>query len=443
MRKFWIVLLSIGLIVAFTMPVSAADVKFSGSYIAQGYYENNRTVTDPEGSSVSNVWQRLRVQTVFQVQEGLTLTTRFDAMEKVWGAARSTTAGGTNSGSVSYENENLKFEHVYVTANLPFGRLMVGYQQQSVFGTQAFDSGDATYGPRVRYDYFYGPWQFLALWDKVEGAKDYSVTGPAGTPAETDKDANKYDVAFMYHGKQWDFGLLLITLWDSTTATPSATRPEGYKRTWFVFDPYVKATLGPVYFEAEAVYIMGKTRDYEETGKDQDKNSLSLYAKVQGNIGPAYVGLLGVYIQGDDNASDSKDKAGYPGGSDFNPCLILFNYDLTRWEGVQGGYTGTNGTGSEMRNVWLGQAFVGIKPIPKLDIKLAAAYAKADKTAPNWEDKDIGTEVDLTVSYKIFDNLEYMIGGGYLFAGDYYKGISQSNKVENDYLLTHKLTLTF
>ena len=42
MKKLWIVLLSVALIMAFTMPVSAVDVKFSGSYVIQGYYDNDR-----------------------------------------------------------------------------------------------------------------------------------------------------------------------------------------------------------------------------------------------------------------------------------------------------------------------------------------------------------------------------------------------------------------
>jgi hypothetical protein len=58
-------------------------------------------------------------------------------------------------------------------------------------------------------------------------------------------------------------------------------------------------------------------------------------------------------------------------------------------------------------------------------------------------DSDLGHEVDLMATYKIYDNLSYMIGGAYLFAGDWFKGTNENNKVENDYLLTHKLTLTF
>ena len=60
MRKVLVVLLSIVLIMAFALPVSAADVKFSGSYVAQGYYDNNRALLANGGASVSNMWQRLQ-----------------------------------------------------------------------------------------------------------------------------------------------------------------------------------------------------------------------------------------------------------------------------------------------------------------------------------------------------------------------------------------------
>ncbi|HVO67460.1 MAG TPA: hypothetical protein VMT12_13370, partial [Syntrophales bacterium] len=190
MRKFWIVLLSVGLIVALTAPVLAADVKFSGSYVIQGYYEDNRRVAEIPGSTVANsqrgpsdsfTWQRLRVGTVFQVAEGLSLTTRFDAMEKVWGAARGVSVPGVGATYAtaydsngyqipgSGEAENIKFQHVYATFNTGIGRFLAGYQAQTGWGTSFADSTDYAYGPRLRWDMTAGPWFFGLIWDKYEG----------------------------------------------------------------------------------------------------------------------------------------------------------------------------------------------------------------------------------------------------------------------------------
>lgn len=443
MRKFWVVLLSIGLLVAFSMPVCAADVKFSGSYVAQGYYENNRALSDPEDNSFHNVWQRLRIQTVFQVQEGLSLTTRFDAMEKIWGAMP-TTGATVDSGYPSGESNNIKWEQAYISANILGGLFRAGYQQQSVFGTSFADAADA-YGPRVRYDYIVGPFNFLVLWDKVEGQKAYNA---GAATANVDRDANKWDAAFMYKFKGGDAGLLFIFLNDTTASDPAQ---GGFKKKWYVFDPYAKAKLGPVYIEAEALYVIGQNKDFEDDAAKPNHNvkkeGWSFYAMAQGDFGPAYAGLVGVWIWGDHTPKGNKDTSGYPGSGGFNPCLLLGNYDLTRWNGGLGSNTygvmgSSAGANAGLSNVKLGQIFAGIKPIPKLDIKLSWTYAHVDERVDN-VDSDLGHEFDLTATYKIYDNLSYMIGGAYLIAGDWFKGTNENNKVENDYLLTHKLTLTF
>jgi long-subunit fatty acid transport protein len=107
-----------------------------------------------------------------------------------------------------------------------------------------------------------------------------------------------------------------------------------------------------------------------------------------------------------------------------------------------------------MDNVWFYGLYGGYKPIPKLDIRAGVYYAYADEeptsnglspspTNPRFVDRVYGTEFDLTAKYKIYDNLEYMVGFAYLWTGDYFQGTSKSNKVDNDYMVTHKLTLNF
>jgi hypothetical protein len=490
MKKLWIVLLSVALIMAFAMPVCAADVKFSGSYIAQGYYDNNRALLKDGGASVSNIWQRLRVQTDFQVQEGLKLTTRFDAMEKIWGAPRtpvvytSTTTGGIvsslggntglDSAGNNQEAENIKFEHVYVSANLFGGLLRVGYQQQSVFGTAFGDSGDSTYGPRIRYDYVAGPWTFIVLWDKIEGTQYYAPGGPAANVGvntyQVDATAEKYVGAFMYSWSKGNTGLLFYYYLLSQTAgaypyygTAGATSTSdltGYKGQFWVFDPYVKAQLGPVYLEAEVLYWTGKGRKSDVVGgQDINRDGASAYVSATVDFAPMYAGINLIYAAGDDRGTTDKDESGPPAGTDFNPMLMLFNYDLARWNGTYGAGNGLSTTATAtgtynpanaaqnggIYNAQIAQLFVGVKPIPKLDIKAAYAIASADKdgASTGWQSRSYGSEFDITATYKIYDNLSYMVGFGYLWAGDYWKGTNAAANIDNDYLVTHKLTLTF
>jgi hypothetical protein len=452
MKKLWIVLLSVALIMAFTLPVSAADVKFSGYYVAQGYYDNNRALMKENGMSMMNTWQRLRVQTDFQVQEGLKLTTRFDALEKIWGATRGTGAANSAAGLPNTEAENIKFSLAYVNANLWGGLLRAGYQQQGQFGTTFADYGDYAYGPRIRYDYVTGPWTWIALYDKTELSQYYSPAGPAGNVGvagyQVDQSGDAYVLAFVYNWGKGNAGLLLKYLQDSTTAgvNPVPATDAGYKRTWYVFDPYFKSQFGPLYVEGEVVYIAGKTRKYETAGNgtDQTKDGWSAYVTGTFDFAPMYAGLTLVWVAGNDAGTLDKDEAGFPGSSDFNPCLMLFNYDLARWNGNLGPNGGV-AQGSGITNAQFAQVFVGVKPMPKLDIKASYAMAKADKdgASTGWISKTYGSELDVTATYKIYDNLSYMVGFAYLWAGDYFKGTSSTTEVDNDYLVTHKLTLTF
>src|SRR5208337_1421237 len=101
-------------------------------------------------------------------------------------------------------------------------------------------------------------------------------------------------------------------------------------------------------------------------------------------------------------------------------------------------------------NAMMGQFFLGVKPMPKLDIKASYTIAQADQNvgatpaaAALWQSKNYGSELDVTATYKIYDNLSYMVGFGYLWAGDFWKGTNAAATIDNDYLITHKLTLSF
>jgi len=101
------------------------------------------------------------------------------------------------------------------------------------------------------------------------------------------------------------------------------------------------------------------------------------------------------------------------------------------------------------------QGRVGVKPNPKTDIMLSISYATADeKPAPFaiygdptvYGNGEYGWEIDLTGTYKITNNLSYMLGAGYLFTGDYFKGFDYAGEgmdTSNEYMLINKLTLSF
>src|SRR5512145_202448 len=137
MKRFWLVLLSLGLIVAFSTSAMAVDLKFSGEFYAAGMYvDKSALLKDQSATNTSSAFyfQRLRLTTTFVVHPGLFLNTRADIMERAWGAARASAGmGGVSSADLTsagtrFENENINFDLAYVTYISPIGIFNVGYQ---------------------------------------------------------------------------------------------------------------------------------------------------------------------------------------------------------------------------------------------------------------------------------------------------------------------------
>jgi len=165
-----------------------------------------------------------------------------------------------------------------------------------------------------------------------------------------------------------------------------------------------------------------------------------------------YAGGSAAYLPGDDFETTRLEGynnalGGLTGGRDWNPCLIMFNSDYKYWTGSQAGYNNTADS-AQMKNAYFLQARAGFRPIEKLDLMASLSWAHAVKTPQVvWDSRDYGFEVDLTGTYKITNNLSYMLGGGYFFTGGWYKGVNSNPLVQNDitnnFMVINKLTLSF
>jgi hypothetical protein len=462
MRKFWIVLVSIGLIMAIAMPafaVSGPDIKVSGSYYVVGAYEDNHALTkNTNNSAVAYFFQRLRMQPEFKIAEGLTLVTRFDALESIWGdntwgvAGKYQSASRVSSGNTNSKvQENIEFERAYVDFNTGIGRFMVGYQDFIAWGTDFLDTHATR--PGIKYLYNTGPVTIVAALEQVQ---EGTVTG-SRTPVVGNSDTDKtiYDLGVTFAGKGLDTGVLLQYSRDATTRS---TATSSYVGDIYVVDPYVKATFGKFYVEAEGGWMFGKYAKYENPNYTNiDVNAFALYVGAKADFGPAYVGAKFAYISGDDPTTTDKVEgnltSGMVAGQVFSPMLMMWNDPLIGTAGkYYGNLSGTMTSQDQfMDNCFFYNLYAGFKPTPKLDLMANVAYAVADQKPANaagpgstrYISNEYGTEADLTATYKIYDNLSYMVGVGYWWVGDFYKGTSQGNKVDNDYIVLHKLTLSF
>lgn len=472
MKKFLTVLLSAGLLLAFSISASAvggADVKVSGQYLINGMYASNPSLQKTTDKGSYGVYdQRLRMQMDFKVAEGLMLVTRFDALEKVWGAKTSNNESFDSTSrqytTSNYQQENIEFERAYVDFTTGIGRFMVGYQQFTYWGTPIADGNNTK--PGIKYIVASGP-SILVL--AFERNQEGQVRNGVKTYDYLDSDTDIYDVGYIY---KWSGGEAGIMYQYAQINYNRPTPPAGSsnKGTLHVFDPYVKQTMGPLYVESEMIFLTGKAAEFENPLKalgyrDVDANDFGVYLKANYDLKPAYAGFIFLYVQGDDYGSATKQNGGWiktlnAATNVFEPCLIFGSYWYNHAVGGQTGFANTGTTTVNnytyfFDNLWMVQGYVGTKPTPKLDVTLSYTWLKADQKPraikgspvstgnPEFISDSLGTELDLKATYKIFDNLAYTVGAAYFWTGDYFKGTSTANQVDDNYLLMHSLNLTF
>ena len=509
MKKFWLVLLSLGLVMAFGVSAFAVDVKVSGEYYAAGMYLNKTTVADPviknigypfnggaapyytnpypsakANPSTAFFYQRLRVGTDFIVSPSLKLVTRFDAMERIWGGARSSSStSDIYSSGTRAESENIAFDLCYIDYTSPIGKFIVGYARDYNWGT-IFGNKYGTAGMsngQIAYIVPVGPVIISANAVKETDRSVSAVT--SGVTTDQDYDSYRLAVTYKPQNKNFEAGLLWLYERDATGKRSGLTLPSGasispYLQNAHGLSPYFKATIGPVFVQGEFAYGFGDAAKWEDNYPGPLPNisisTISAFLDATANLGMFYVGGSFAYLSGDD--PDTNDKlegsgsllAVNTGGLDWNPCLILFNNDITYWTGgIQGnGLWATNSfteAGGKMTNAWFFQGRVGVKPTPQWDVMLSLSYATTDKKRGHYTglpsqglphvnntNSTYGTEIDLTATYKITNNLSYMLGAGYLFTGDYFKGYEPyysayglKDETVDDYILLNKLTLSF
>lgn len=444
MKRFWLILLLLGLFMAFSVSAFAVDVKVGSEYYAAGLYLNKTNLAnEDENPSTAFFYQRWRVSTDFIVNPSLKLVTRFNVMERIWGGARSAPGQtlDTLSAATRAENENIGFDLLYAQYDSPIGTFKAGYQIDAAWGTIFMDSGN----PRgtVAWSLTKGPWFYYLGFKKFDD-KSFSAVTP--TTTQTDFDRDKYALAVKYIEKTFDTGLLGGWVRDarSKTSTNNST-------TFFYYlQPYAKATFGPVKVQAEIDYFWGDMPKEATPASDNKKMELwAGWVDATANLDKFYVGGTVAYVSGDDPGTTDKYEgfaAVVNGGIDWNPCLIMFNNDMTYWVGNVYG-NGSSNISGPMANALFFQGRAGIRPTAQWDAMISVSYAQADKKPLGYANGTYGTEVDLTATYKITNNLSYMVGVGYLFTGDYFKGDESSKgntrEVNDDYMLINKLTLSF
>ncbi len=480
-------------------PAMAIDADFSGEYWVEGIYNENYSLSETSASTSDAYLQmRLRLKTVFKVSDNLSLTTRLDGLEKRWGdsdGAKATTTTVQNytanddkytSTTTIEDDDNIDLDWAYMTVKTSIGGFLVGRQNGNAWGLPFSDSA----GPRDRITYVLPINNLIiaAVYEKNKELDGQDLT-------QNDADLDKYYLSGTYKGENFTTGLLYgyydyKTFQDMAQATDTAAAKAladdagydlgGYlasvaagapldgtgalygqiiaagvdtgnlstcQGTAHLLSPYFKGKFGDFGLIGELTYATGEA-EYDSTnnaGKNTKDVEVMAF-NIEGTYDMGAFSFQGgyAYVSGDADYTDDKVEAyGYLElGEDWEKLAILTgtSYGV---ESVLGGLGNLSNAGiatyDGFQMFYAGADYAVNKD---MTIGLLVGQSKADEVRAGWED-DHGIEYDVTLEWKIFENLTYKAIGAFLSAGDYWKQGDATAQLDDTYLLYHRLTLEF
>jgi hypothetical protein len=144
-----------------------------------------------------------------------------------------------------------------------------------------------------------------------------------------------------------------------------------------------------------------------------------------------------------DYTDDKVESFGYlETGHDWAKTLILYS-DIVGLETTLGGLGNPVGGGKTAFDGYQVYYFgVDYNVTDNLTLSAIVAKSQADDVIAGWDD-DHGLEYDLSLSWKIFDNLTYSATYAALDAGDYWQAGNPATDIEDTFVMYHKLELQF
>jgi hypothetical protein len=448
-KKFLAVAAAGALTVATAVPALALENEFHGAFTS--YYDlSNYSGAGNDGSTSNAVGlhkdaptenyfvQRVRLGYTAKVSEQVKLNTRFELDYKFWGNSSYTTGrntgGALGADSVQIETKNLYLELNYPAVNAQIGMMpyndsfkgvlfdadMAGvlfshdYSNASVAaGFFRFGDNGATLGKNA-YD-------LISLDAKYNITKTFKVGGAFYYINDNTKNAKVLNPAL--NGDVTNATIIGYLgdgtpIYGNTTYLPPATAAKDVKVHTIGLN--AEGVVGPVTLSAFAM------KQFGDLSATQDARGYAL------NLG-AKAALLGgtlrsefLFVGGGKDAFYVPASAGgTEGGGFYDAEMIMLNRDKNAKSIDNALVYDTNNfnQGLVMGSVGYDHACTD-----KITSSINAGFAAvATNVAHSGTSNYLGTEVNLESNYKLTPNVTIGVRGGYVFLGDYFKGLNADN----------------
>jgi hypothetical protein len=402
MKKLGILTLAVVMVAMFTLPATAVEHQFGGSWWAR--FNSFRNMDGKDAGAIddvrdlSAVENRTRVEYTAVLNDNLKLVNRFE-MDSWWGDP------GTY-GDIGADGVDIEVARTYIDFNMGPANFKVGVFPETLNDGYIIDDDHS--GATAEFDMGMGSVELI-----------YVKTYEGLTDDDVNDDADFYAVAAnlnlaegislaptiaLYHTDEARDGFL-----DSGTGTDMADVYYG----GLTFD----GTFGPASVGFTGIYQGGEVDVYMSS----DDFDISAYLlKVDFNVDLGMLGVHGevLYATGQDPDEDDEiTQFLYVDGMGGNGWAeILGEGDF--WNVSQ---PSNAPVGTEPANIMYAGAGVTVKPVEDISLTFDLWYAELIEgvTDDNGDEvNDLGLEIDAKLSMELIEDLNLDLVAAYLLAGD-------------------------
>jgi hypothetical protein len=393
MKKLCVLVLAALLVCAMSAPVLAFENEFGGYWRARFFTQKNFTGEDQtEAQDVSRADSRTRLFYTAHFSDDLKLVNKWE-MDAVWGDTSASSYGDIAADGVAVEVKN-----TYADFNVGSLNFKVGTQGKTMARGLLFDDDFSGIIARYVSDTMVFPFIWMRAYEGKQGANH----------SDGDVEYLALDPRFKVGEETWLNPFVMYIYSKDASGWASLSGNKAVDVFFLGVSVDAAFNFGSVWFSG--IYETGSA-DSIYGGDSYDVSAYAVVAGVSVNAGAAEIHGQIIYATGDDDLTDKDAKAFYvPQGQSYYWSEIM-------GFGIFDNQVSANACADQVSNLQALNVGVTFSPMEKLTLTLDGWYADLAEDDANGN-KDLGTEVDLLVTYKLVENLKLEVVGAYLFAGD-------------------------
>ena len=426
---------------ATAVPAMALENEFHGLYRAFGFVTNAETGgaslnLRKDAKTSSYIEQRARLMYIAKANDNLKLVTHFE-LDNRWGGSTGGKYLTNDAGGLDADQGTLETKNVYLDFNCPLtgANVKIGVQPFSdsykgVFG--AFDGSGLVLSKKM--DAFTPTFGFFRFNDNVFSA----TTAPA--VGKLTEDMVVLDGKFAVNKDLTVGASYYFVQKDAATSTSTIGADNIH-----MLGVNAAAKFGPAAVDAFAAYQFG---EYNAT---QDLGAYMLGATAKVKAGPGTVNLAALYLSGEDTTAtgDRDDFQLLASGgavSYFNPSNMWILIRNGQTINSSAAVTGTDFTVGGRGLIGVFAGYEGTAGKVFYNANLGYAMTAEERGS---EDGTLGTEINATVGYKLYDNLSVSATAAYALLGDGLNSTTAAERVgggadaDDPYLTAIQFNYTF